>query len=384
MESSHSSRREWLSSLGVIGVGFLAGCSSDDSEPSDSNDSVSDGGTTPRTTPDNQQSTETKQSKGYTEQLIFQLESGESDLGNPIVANNSIYFGNRIVRAVDNSGNKKWEFDTGDRVSSIPGVRNGTVYVGSWNRQFYALDASDGSEKWTFSAQGTIGQRGPTPVTDESVYFAAGYRVYALDAVDGKEQWFFEMDSGTHAAPAVTDDTVIAGDSQRLYALNRADGNEVWRANMGQHGLNNAPPVANNGTVLVPTGHNDTYNGKLFAFDIGTGEQQWTFQTEGLYLGVLATHDGTVYLAESNDNLYALDAETGEVQWKYNIGDRVHSPVVANDTVYVGGSQTVYAVSASDGEEKWTFETSSTPSIATGNNKIYASTNSKIYEINTE
>src|SRR5947207_2285217 len=44
----------------------------------------------------------------------------------------------------------RWRFDTGDGVYSSPAVVGGVVYVGSDDRNVYALDAATGQERWRF------------------------------------------------------------------------------------------------------------------------------------------------------------------------------------------------------------------------------------------
>src|SRR5205807_92952 len=44
-----------------------------------------------------------------------------------------------------------WFFPTGDAVTANPVVVAGTVYVGSWDGNFYALDARTGAERWRFA-----------------------------------------------------------------------------------------------------------------------------------------------------------------------------------------------------------------------------------------
>src|SRR5205085_10401998 len=101
---------------------------------------------------------------------------------------------------------KAWEFRTGDAVTATPTVVNGTIYVGSWDGFFYAIDLRTGGLRWKFqlSAQPAITpQPGQVPrdfssdgglVTSSAwfeaggggrpdlVIFGGGYTLYALDA----------------------------------------------------------------------------------------------------------------------------------------------------------------------------------------------------------
>src|SRR6185369_3260818 len=83
-----------------------------------------------------------------------------------------------------------WFFSTGDAVTASPTVVNGTLYVGSWDGKFYAVDAVTGAERWHFTIDAQLaihpqpGNRQPGDLTSDggvitsSAYFlpAAGAR----------------------------------------------------------------------------------------------------------------------------------------------------------------------------------------------------------------
>ncbi len=73
----------------------------------------------------------------------------------------AIYFGSTdgIVYALDPDGHGLWRYDTGDPIRSSPVIGNGPdedtedgriVYVGAGNGKLYALNAADGTRRWSF------------------------------------------------------------------------------------------------------------------------------------------------------------------------------------------------------------------------------------------
>jgi hypothetical protein len=50
----------------------------------------------------------------------------------------------------------KWKFQTSGRVISSPAVENGVVYVGSTDKNMYAVDQQTGALKWKFAAEGPV------------------------------------------------------------------------------------------------------------------------------------------------------------------------------------------------------------------------------------
>ena len=57
-----------------------------------------------------------------------------------------------------------WEFPTGDAVTATPTVVDGTVYVGSWDTKFYAINLATGKLDWAYQLDQ---QHGVTPYPGE-------------------------------------------------------------------------------------------------------------------------------------------------------------------------------------------------------------------------
>ena len=109
-------------------------------------------------------------------------------------------------------------------------------------------------------------------------------------------------------------------------------------------------PIVMGGRLFV--GFND--QDKLTALDAQTGEELWTFFTEGSVRVPPAGHDGKVYFCSDDGFLYCVDASTGTLQWKLRGGpsaqhaignQRIVSawvarggPVVREETVYFAAS----------------------------------------------
>ena len=55
-----------------------------------------------------------------------------------------------------------WYFHTGDAVTANPVVAKGSVYVGSWDGYFYAIDAKTGKQRWSYKLKPQPGVHPPT------------------------------------------------------------------------------------------------------------------------------------------------------------------------------------------------------------------------------
>ena len=130
-------------------------------------------------------------------------------------------------------------------------------------------------------------------------------------------------------------------------------------------------PIVMDGRMFV--GFND--QDKLVALNAQTGDELWTFFTEGPVRVPPAAHDGRVYFCSDDGFLYCVDAETGGLIWKLRGGpsaqhaignQRIVSawvarggPVIRDKTVYFAASiwpfmgTFIYAVDAESGTIEW-------------------------------
>ncbi len=65
-------------------------------------------------------------------------------------------YDNNLHAVNASDGTEEWTYSTGDDISSSPAVVDGTVYVGSYDNNLHAVNASDGTEEWTYSTGGLI------------------------------------------------------------------------------------------------------------------------------------------------------------------------------------------------------------------------------------
>jgi hypothetical protein len=86
-----------------------------------------------------------------------------------------------LRKAFNNPGKKLWEFEAGDSVGSSPAIgSDGTVYVGSDDKNLYALDGKTGKKLWKFETGGGVGSS-PAIGSDGTVYVGSyDNKLYAI------------------------------------------------------------------------------------------------------------------------------------------------------------------------------------------------------------
>jgi polyvinyl alcohol dehydrogenase (cytochrome) len=232
-----------------------------------------------------------------------------------------------------------WFFPTGDAVTATPTVVGGTVYVGSWDGAFYALDRRTGALRWRFQldAQPAVSpQPGQTPrdatsdggmVTSSAWYepgragrpplvlFGGGYTLYALDATRGRLFWKHAYTGRPDLPPDP------AHDDARIFSS----------------------PVVADGRVIVGVSVDGrrSHRGYIVAASLRTGEPVWVRETDVDRAGRLQ-NDGCGNVWSSGTLLPAAGLVV------FDVADcRFANPPPL--------SETVLALRVRDGRVAWTF-----------------------------
>lgn len=258
----------------------------------------------------------------------------------------------------------RWTFPTGDEEPEIdldaiyttPPVIDGTVYVGAYSGDVYALSLEDGSVLWTFDAGDPIIAG---LANSGTVIYAAsdGGTLYALDAEDGSEKGSFDAGDSIWAAPLLVEgDLYVASVNGKLFKLDAETLDPVWDEPFETgHGLISDPVLAD-GTVLV--GGIDRV---LHAVNAETGEERdgWPFEAGNWFWGRPLVEDGTVYAPNLDGRLHAIDMETGKERagWPFEAADpdplRSAPVIAAGVLVIVDRGGTVYGLDPEDGTRQW-------------------------------
>ena len=190
---------------------------------------------------------------------------------------------------------------------------------------------------------------------------------------DIRQAWIFEDvgPQGITTDVVVVGATVYVGGDSGFYALATEDATKRWTFGDRTNTSFGSPSVANN-TVFVASDPNGE-TGTLYALSAQDRTEQWTYELNNGETQP-RVDAGTVYISGSN-NVYAISATDGSKEWESPSpsGSFLRSSLaVADDTVYIGDSVDtgLHAFSADTGSEKWYHETNNAvgnaPSVANG------------------
>lgn len=284
----------------------------------------------------------------------------------PLLLDGTLYIGSKEGNfyAIDTHGAIRWsKANPGDGIWQAAVAISGTVYFCTANEsdgKIFAYDALSGVQLWQDS--------GPTftfttLATADGHLYVSGYKYFGfvseLDPTNGKEVLYLCVQSDTAipvSPPLITGGVLyINVDDGYLHALDaNKPGPELWSADVGatkarQTGekvYSITMPALSNG--LVYTGSDDF---SVYALDALTGRQRWRYPTGEKVRSSPAVAAETVFVGSYDHNLYALDAATGKAKWSYTTGSSVHAtPVVVDSIVYIGADDGyVHAIDATTG-----------------------------------
>ncbi|MGB4843079.1 MAG: PQQ-binding-like beta-propeller repeat protein [Ferruginibacter sp.] len=335
----------------------------------------------------------------------------------------------------------------------------GTVYVGSNDGKLYALDSDNGSLKWAFTTGGAINTASPTYYNGTVFICSADKYLYAVDAVTGVLKWkFLTAGNVSDATPALYNGNlyfaVSPGGGGGMYSINAQTGAVNWQRSFSYPASNltiyndrayvgifygfscyhiatgagaqsfynwicgSGNPLVLNGVAFLGTegsvtrannaitaaiiwnysgGFNDNclysgptvkngfiYNGgaitgKFYAMDSATGVTRWTYPSSGLFSSPVVANN-IVYAGNSDSYFYAFDATLGTLKWRFgDPGTRsvgANNGTVAGKAVYFGSyNKNVYCLNAISGAINWKFATGGTvysgPCIVAYNQVVY-------------
>ncbi|MBV9328621.1 MAG: PQQ-like beta-propeller repeat protein [Chloroflexi bacterium] len=178
-----------------------------------------------------------------------------------------------------NQGSVKWNFDFGEHLGSTPlltapvtappnrgqdGVgtgasasigNDGTVYIGSNNSNFYAIDPN-GQQKWMYEAERELAGIWTTAALSEdrsTLYFGANKGgIYALDTQSGALKWQFNITGSVYGSPALdAGGTLYTGSTVgHVFSVSTSTGDYITDLDVGAP-VWTAPSVRPDGSIVV-------------------------------------------------------------------------------------------------------------------------------------
>lgn len=301
--------------------------------------------------------------------------------GSASVWGDTLYIGSDDARftAVDvTDGSVLWETtitDTTNGIHGTPSIGPELVYVGAYNGTVHAYDRASGEEVFQYDKGYQIGSS-PLFIPEHGRVYTAhedsdkgGGWVTSIDAQTGEEIWAYRFGAHAHSSVAIDmkNELIFVGDNAAiLRCWDVITGEKKWDYKIPQTGEEQSDikstPMVIEAKDLVVAG---AWSRKVHAWNVHTGEIAWEYDTGGSRImsstayapGREVVYAGTLGPGRS---VVALDADDGTELWATQLGGSVlSSPAVNGDeSLVVVGSHDgfVYALDAETGAEVWSHE----------------------------
>ena len=263
-----------------------------------------------------------------------------------------------------------------------------SVVIGCEDHMLLSVDAKSGAILWQIELESDLQEI--WPVAPNDVCVADKKTLYCFDAVTGDQRWRHHahgpVRSGADIGYGIG---FYTADGVRLVCVNKAAGEVVWERG-GEESSRSYRPCSD-GLLLFTAGKGGVHalfresgaeswfspcvrevtsallylrgrvfagsaDGRLYAFDAGSGELLWVFKTKDqiLFPPVELTHDLIVIVAQDRF-AYALNSADGTLHWRHALGSLpCVEACVADETVFVGTTKgLIHALNVHSGRLNW-------------------------------
>jgi outer membrane protein assembly factor BamB/tRNA A-37 threonylcarbamoyl transferase component Bud32 len=251
----------------------------------------------------------------------------------------------------DQSHSPIWTFTCEDEIRGTANYMDGVVYIGSYDHNLYALEASNGKFIWKYAANGGIVSK--PAIHENKLYFGStDQHIHAISCRNGKKVWVQGTDGAIYSSPAIAEGHLFIGsDDEYLHVLNIMAGREAWTANLGSR-------VRSSPIVVSDTVYIGSDNGEIQSFDF-SGNIKWRAAAKRSVTASPHYYDNVIYITSLDAVLYAIDAKSGWVIWRYRMENgSICTPTTNENHVYVGATDNkFYCINIKSAKKVWSFDT---------------------------
>ncbi|HBX71001.1 MAG TPA: protein kinase [Chloroflexi bacterium] len=244
-----------------------------------------------------------------------------------------------------------WTFQCEDEIRGTARYASGFVYVGAYDNNLYALNATTGEFAWKYAAEGGIVSK-PAVYESSLIFGSEDGRLYEVSSRTGSVQWTCYTDGPIRSSPTLSDRHIFIGsDDEHLHIINANTGNRVLNFNAGA-------PVRSTPLVVNDVVYFGTENGDFFCLDF-QGKMKWQMRAKRAVTSSPVMVDDVVYFGSMDTTFYAVEARTGWVIWRFRLGrGTISTPKIVDQLAFIGCIDgNLYCINTRSSKEVWRFET---------------------------
>ena len=302
---------------------------------------------------------------------VWEFQTGKGVFSSPVVdGEGTVYVGSadRVFYAIDRHGQLRWSQRTGEIIDSAALLDDaGRVIVGSGDGRLYAFDRRSGDVLWTFAADPpsatgafinwfegnvAIGADGTLYVPNDN------FCTYAIERQSGERRWCFRTRDQTWSLPAVDPrrGTIFLGNNfpfaSNIFALAAGTGEAIWKAR-ARGSVVASPLLAGVGDdrMLVA----GAFDGYVRAYSVDSRER-WTLGLrDHVYASAAEAADGTLVQPGTDGTVYGIEPTTGAIRWAFDTAEPIRSSPAIDGAgnIYVGTGDGRLLVLGAGGQMRW-------------------------------
>jgi outer membrane protein assembly factor BamB/tRNA A-37 threonylcarbamoyl transferase component Bud32 len=275
-----------------------------------------------------------------------------------------------------------WKFKVEDEIRSSPVFYKGSVYIGAYDNNLYAFNATDGKPKLKYATKDGIPGT-PAIAADENliIFGSEDHNLYAMDTRSNKVSWEFKTDAPIRSSITVAHGHAFFGsDDGRLYAVRASTGRASWKYESGAP-IRSRPAASEDKIIFA------NEQGDMIGLDL-SGGIKWRFKAKRAITGNITVFDGIAYAGSQDFHIYAVDIQAGWAAWRFRTQKPViSSPCIEGKFLYIGSADGFLYALDLNGREVWKFKTEgqivSTPAYF--NSAVYfGCTDHKVYSVDAK
>jgi outer membrane protein assembly factor BamB len=292
---------------------------------------------------------------------------------------------NGVISAINiKTGHSFWKKSLGTLSASTPAVVGDTVYATvlarapGLNGRVVALNYATGAVRWSRDLPSASES---SPLVDHGKLFFGSQNgtVYALNAHDGSVIWTYHAGGAVKASPTLSGGVLYFGDySGHLQAVGESTGRRLWISGSGG-ALLGSGTFYSTAAVYYGRVYLGNTDGRVYAYDAGTGGLDWAVQTGAyVYASPAVTNAAglgpTIYLGSYDGTFRALNARSGSVDWEFNAHGKISgSATIVGRTVYFAdlATHTTYGLGISTGRKSFEMQTGAFDPVISDGKNVY-------------
>ncbi len=260
-----------------------------------------------------------------------------------------------------------WVFECEDEIRGTPTYHEGVLYIGAYDNNLYALNATTGEFIWKYPTDGGIVSK--PAIYENNIFFGSeDSRLHVVSAHSGRIVWTYFADGPIRSSPRISDRHIFFGsDDSNLHIVNALTGRIAVKVDLGS-------PIRSTPLVYGELVYIGTESGDFFSIDF-RGRIKWRSRAKRAITSSPTVSDEIVYYGSIDGSVYAIDAMTGWGIWRFRMKKgTISSPIVSKNHIFIGSAdENIYCIDTRLNKEVWRYKTdhqvSSSPSIY--NNAVY-------------